>query len=70
MSGHPIDAFITGIKDDELHNRIDKQSLEMQNAKCYTLTKPPFESATQSYLSNYKVIKKGSQYYVEYYGEA
>ena len=55
---------------DELHNKIDKQFLESQNAKCYTLTKPAFEKATQSKLRNYKVTKKGFLFFAEYYGEA
>jgi hypothetical protein len=28
MTGHPIVSFATGIVDDELHNKIDKQILE------------------------------------------
>jgi len=70
MTGHPIVSFATGIVDDELHNKIDKQILESQNAKCYTLTKPAFEKATQSKLRNYKVTKKGFLFFAEYYGEA
>ena len=70
MNGHPIVSLSTGIVDDELHNNIDKQILESQNAKCYTLTKPAFEKVTQSNLSNYKVTKKGFLFYAEYYGEA
>lgn len=70
MTGHPIVSFTTGIVDDELHNKIDKQILEGQNAKCYTLTKPAFEKATQSKLGNYKVTEKGFLFFAEYYGEA
>jgi hypothetical protein len=70
MKGYPIVSLTTGIVDDELHNRIDKEILESQNAKCYTLTKPAFEKPTQSKLRNYKVTKKGILYFAEYYGEA
>ena len=70
MTGHPVSSLTTKIVDDELHNKIDKQFLESQNAKCYTLTKPAFEKATQSNLNNYIVTKKGFMYYAEYYGEA
>ena len=70
MTGHSVSSFTTKIVDDELHNKIDKQILESQNAKCYTLTKPAFEKATQSNLRNYKVTKKGFLFYAEYYGEA
>lgn len=68
-SGHPICAFTTGIKDDDLHNRIDKQSLKDQNAKCYSLTRPPLDESG-NYLINFIVIKKDSLYYAKYYGEA
>lgn len=70
MSGHPISSLTSGIVDDELHNKIDKGILERHDAKCYTLTKPAFESATQSNLRNFKVTKKRFLYYAEYYGEA
>lgn len=69
MNGYPVIAFTTGIVDDEFHNRIDKQILESQSAKCYTLTKPAFERATKGQLRNYKVTKKGILYFAEYYGE-
>lgn len=67
--GYPVIAFTTGIVDDEFHNTIDKKILESENAKCYTLTKPAFEKATQGELRNYKVTKKGILYFAEYYGE-
>lgn len=67
--GYPVIAFTTGIVDDELHNTIDRQILESENAKCYTLTKPAFEKATQGELRNYKVTKRGFLYFAEYYGE-
>jgi hypothetical protein len=69
MMGYPIVAFTTGIVDDEFHNTIDRQILESENAKCYTLTKPAFEKSTQGELRNYKVTKKGILYFAEYYGE-
>ncbi|TCO69228.1 hypothetical protein [Marinisporobacter balticus] len=70
MTGHPIVSLSTGIGPDEFHNKIDKQLLESQNAKCYTLTKPAFEKATQGELRNYKVTKKSFLFFAEYYGEA
>jgi hypothetical protein len=70
MTGNAIVAITTGIEDDELHNKVDKESLECQNAKCYTLTKPAFEKATQSKLRNYKVTKIGFLFFAKYYGEA
>ena len=70
MTGHPVISLTTGIGDDELHNKIDKQILESQNAKCFILTKPVFEKATQSKLTNYKVSKKGFLFFAGYYGEA
>ncbi|MBU5427657.1 hypothetical protein KQI41_14805 [Tissierella pigra] len=69
MSGHPIIAFTTEIVDDEFHNKTDKQILESQNARCYTLTKPVFDKETKGQLRNYKVTKKGFIYFAEYYGE-
>lgn len=67
---HPVVAFTTGIVDDELHNKTDKQELKGQNAKCYTLTKPVHEEATDSYLENYIVKKVGFLLFAKYYGEA
>jgi len=69
MNGYPVIAFTTGIADDKFHNKIDKQILESQSAKCYTLTKPAFEKATKGQLKNYKVTKKYFLYFAEYYGE-
>ncbi|MBU5307025.1 hypothetical protein KQI18_04410 [Clostridioides mangenotii] len=59
----------TNVIDDEHHNKIDKELLKKENAKCYTLTNPPIEEATQGELRNYKVAKKGFLYFAEYYGE-
>lgn len=68
MSGHPVIAVKTDIMDDKLHNRIDKEALEKENAKCYTLTKPV---RTNGFiLGNYKVSKRRFLYFAEYYGEA
>ncbi|EQF23923.1 hypothetical protein QEW_3246 [Clostridioides difficile CD160] len=67
--GYFKEAIITEIVDDELHNKIDKEKLSKENAKCYTLTKPPIEKATESYLRNYKVTKKNLLYFAEYYGD-
>lgn len=68
FNGYFIEAITTGIIDDEHHNKVDKEFLENQNAKCYTLTKPPIEEATQGILQNYKVAKKGFLYFASYYG--
>ena len=70
MNGNPIIAFTTGIVDDELHNRLDKKVLESQNAKCYTITKPPIYKPTQNKLMNYKVTQKGFLFFAVNYGEA
>lgn len=59
MTGNPVISIITGIKDDEFHNKIDKQILESQNTQCYIFTKLAFEMATQSKLKTFKVIKRG-----------
>lgn len=69
FSGYFIEAITTDIVDDEFHNKIDKELLEKQKAKCYTLTNPPVEKATQGILSNYKVVKKGILYFADYYGD-
>ncbi|MGO0905543.1 hypothetical protein ACTPC6_07145 [Clostridioides difficile] len=69
FNGYFKEAITTGIIDDEFHNKIDKEKLSKENAKCYTLTKPPLDKATESYLRNYKVIKKGPLYFTEYYGD-
>jgi len=50
MKGNPIIAFTTGIIDDDLHNNMDKQILERQNAKRYSITKPPIYKPTQGKL--------------------
>lgn len=70
LSGYFYESIATEIKDDEFHNRVDKDILEHQNAKCYTLTIPPIEKATHGELRTFKVTKKGYFYSVEYYGEA
>lgn len=69
LSGHPISALTTGIVENQGQTILDRNSLERQNAKIYSLKRPLFD-ASGNYLSNYKVIKKGSQYYVGPYGEA
>jgi len=68
FNGHPILAIRTKIIDDREHNRIDKEYLRKEQAKCYSLTKAPKERATDSYLTNYIVRKKGHFYKVNYYG--
>ncbi|MDR7000198.1 hypothetical protein [Neobacillus niacini] len=67
--GYPKAAFITDIGDDEYHNKFDKKKFAKINAKAYTLTKPPFDKATESELRNYFVRKIGYLYFAEYYGE-
>ena len=69
LSEHPISALTTGIVENQFQTELDRNSLELQNAKIYSLTRPPHD-ASGNYLDNYKVIKRGSQYYVEPYGEA
>lgn len=69
MSGHPICALTTRILNNQVQTEMDRNSLELQNAKIYALTRPPLDSSG-NYSDNYKVIKRGSQYYVKPYGEA
>lgn len=69
FKGYPLKAISTDIVDDEHHNTVDEKELKKENAKCYSLTKPPIESATDSELRNYKVTRKGILYVAEYYGD-
>jgi len=46
FNGHPILAFQTEIIDDQAHNRMDKEYLKKEHAKCYSLTKAPKERVT------------------------
>lgn len=69
MTGNPIVSLTTEIVDDKIHNEVDKQILENQNAKCYSLTNAAFEKATESKLTNFKVSKKGFLFFAQYYGE-
>jgi hypothetical protein len=70
FTGHPANAFNTNILDDKFHNKVDKDSLKKENAKCYSLTNPPIEKKTQVKLRNYKVSKKAFLYFASYYGKA
>ncbi|WP_129692227.1 hypothetical protein [Gottfriedia acidiceleris] len=70
FDGHPILAVKTKIVDDEQHNEMDKAYLRKEQAKCYSLTKAPKEKATDSFLTNYIVRKKGFIYVAAYYGDA
>jgi len=70
ISGHPIIAFITPINDDELHNRIDSNYLQTENAHCYELVIPPYLKATGTSQQNFIVRKRGLFYFAKYYGEA
>ncbi|WP_088071816.1 hypothetical protein [Gottfriedia luciferensis] len=58
FNGHPVLAVTTKITDDREHNRLDKEYLKKEKAKCYTLTKAPKEKITDSYLTNYIVYKR------------
>jgi hypothetical protein len=69
VKGHPIISFTTGIVEDELRKNLSKQSGNKVD-EYYMLTRPPFEKATESVLSNYEVTKKGFLYFAKYYGEA
>lgn len=69
LTGHFMEAISTDIIEDIEHNEMDKDELTKENAKCYRLTKPPIEKATQGVLRNYKVRKIGFLYFAEYYGE-
>ncbi len=69
MMGYPKAAIVSGIIEDDYHNRVDKEKFAKENAKAYTLTKPPIEKATQGELRNYLVRKFWFLYYAEYYGE-
>ncbi|MBP0726475.1 hypothetical protein J5Y03_15040 [Bacillus sp. RG28] len=70
MDGHPIVALTTKIVDDQEHNQMDKEFLRNEHAKCYSLTKPPKDDLTDSFLQNYIVRKKGFIYIANYYGNA
>ena len=70
FNGHPILAIQTEIVDDEEHNRMDKEFLKKEQAKCYSLTKAPKGGSTDSYFTNYIVRKKGFIYKANYYGNA
>ncbi|WP_407310009.1 hypothetical protein [Desulfosporosinus sp. SB140] len=69
ISGHPFSALTTGITENQFQTELDRNSLECQNAKIYSLTRPPLDTSG-NHLINCKVIKRGSQYYAEPYGEA
>lgn len=70
FNGHPIIALTSNIVEDQAHNRMDKEYLKKENAKCYSLTKAPKEKATDSYLRNYIVRKNGFLYSANYFGNA
>lgn len=69
LTGHFLSAIRTDIIEDVEHNEMDKEQLKKENAKCYRLTNPPVEKATQGELRNYKVRKIGPLYFAQYYGE-
>jgi hypothetical protein len=69
LMGHPVASLTTRIIEDDFHNQVDKEKFAELNAKAYTLTKPPVETATQGKLRNYLVRKVGFLYFAEYYGE-
>ena len=59
FNGHPILAVKTKIVDDEEHNHMDKNYLNKENAKCYSI-----------FDGNYIVRKKGIIFIADYYGDA
>ncbi|KLU61119.1 hypothetical protein CEB3_c26890 [Peptococcaceae bacterium CEB3] len=69
LSEHPITALTTGIVENQSQTELDRNSLELQNAKIYSLTRPP-RDASGNDLINIKVVKRGPRYYAQYYGEA
>ncbi|WP_102261093.1 hypothetical protein [Mesobacillus jeotgali] len=69
IMGYPKAAILSGVIQDEYHNKVDKEKFAELNAKAYTLTKPPIEKATQGELRNYLVRKMGFLHFAEYYGE-
>ncbi|KLU64501.1 hypothetical protein DEAC_c34440 [Desulfosporosinus acididurans] len=69
LSEHPISALTTGIVENRFQTELDRNSLELQNAKIYSLTRPPLD-VSGNHLINVKVIKKGASYYAQSYGEA
>ncbi|WLR54688.1 hypothetical protein LC048_20110 [Mesobacillus subterraneus] len=69
IMGYPKAAILSGVIQDEYHNKVDKEKFAELNAKAYTLTKPPIEKATQGELRNYLVRKIGFLHFAEYYGE-
>ena len=67
IMGHPIKALTTEIYVTSIDNEYEIEILNELNAKSYTLTKPPFEKATESELDTFLVKKKGFLYFAEYY---
>ncbi|MFJ5718297.1 hypothetical protein [Neobacillus sp. NPDC093127] len=69
--GYPIESFTSDIYEYKFSYKVDKNNFIKfyPNAKAYTLTKPPFEKATESELSNYIVRKSGFLYFADIYGE-
>ena len=70
LKGYIKESINTDIVDDTFHNDVDKEMLDRENARCYTVTKPPVHKDTLQELRNYKVTRKGLLYFTEYYGEA
>ena len=67
IMGHPIKALTTEVYVTSIDNEYENEILNELNAKSYTLTKPPFEKATESELDTFLVKKKGFLYFAEYY---
>ena len=67
IMGHPIKALTTDIYVTSIDNELDNEILNKQNAKSYTLTKPPFEKATETELDTFLVKKQWFLYFAEYY---
>ncbi|WP_088226179.1 hypothetical protein [Desulfosporosinus sp. FKB] len=69
LSEHPISALTTGIVENQFQTELDRNILELQDAKIYSLTRPPLD-VSGNHLINVKVTKKGASYFAQYYGEA
>ena len=67
FSGYPIKALTTDIYVTKIDNEFDNELLNKLNANSYTLTKPPFEKATEAELDTFLVKKRAFLYFAEYY---
>lgn len=69
--GYPKESFTSDIYEYKFYNKVDKNNFFKfyPNVKAFTLTKPPFEKATESELRSYIVRKSGFLYFADFYGE-